>query len=258
MCNYFGLGDMIGSVCGAYKACKLSGKRLIVDTQLHPISRYLVQKPHEYSSLILENRDYVVLRQFATEEEINKHFGQQYVNIEYLSLWCSPFVWKDVSEDCKEFVRELMTYTIDIHSVFTRAPKTYDVLHIRLGDGDGEQSSVDYIVKYVSECLPHILTRTIILCDNVMLKSFIRSQFSNPNVIVADSKICHTGLASDLESLRDTLNDFHIACNASKITSLSVYHWVSGFVKAPSVIYDVPIVGLVKSPPFVPAARASS
>jgi hypothetical protein len=206
----------------------------------------------------LENKEYIVLRQFTSEEEINKHFGQQYVNVEYLSLWCPPFVWDDVSEDCKEFVRELLTYTADFHDAFTRAPKTYDVLHIRLGDGDGEQSRVDDMVKYVRERLPQILTSTVILCDSIDLKRFIRSQISNPNVIVTDSKICHTGLASDLESIRDTLKDFHIACNASRITSLTVYHWVSGFVKAPSVIYDVPIVGLVNSPPSAPAVRAAS
>ena len=43
------------------------------------------------------------------------------------------------------------------------------------------------------------------------------------------------------DAIKSTLIDFFILCGSSKIYSISVYDWFSGFSESASILYNIPI-----------------
>ena len=56
-----------------------------------------------------------------------------------------------------------------------------------------------------------------------------------------DTKICHLGLSTDPDSIRDTMFEFFLIAGASKIKTYCKIHKMSGFVKWISQIYNIPV-----------------
>jgi|GEM_PF-697236 len=52
----------------------------------------------------------------------------------------------------------------------------------------------------------------------------------------------HFGIETDTDSLFDTITEFFSMQKALIIYSYSVYNWDSGFAKAASLIFNVPMV----------------
>jgi hypothetical protein len=66
--------------------------------------------------------------------------------------------------------------------------------------------------------------------------------FFNTNVFFFETKICHLGLSTNSDAIRDTLFEFFLISRCQKIKTYCTIHTISGFVNWISKIYDIPIV----------------
>ena len=88
-------------------------------------------------------------------------------------------------------------------------------------------------VKQVKESNDVLITDT---------KTFKDIVFNNDiEIMMFDTKICHLGLSTDKDAIRDTLFEFFLITKSSKIKTYCRIHEMSGFVKWISKIYDIPI-----------------
>ena len=55
--NFFGLGDIIRGTIQMYQLSKKMNFELIVDIQLHPLSKFLKKKDNLYINIVYENKD---------------------------------------------------------------------------------------------------------------------------------------------------------------------------------------------------------
>jgi hypothetical protein len=112
-------------------------------------------------------------------------------------------------------------------------------LHYRLSDNEflKNEEDLEYDNYYM-----HLKTykepNDIFISDTLKLKRYI---FLNDDIFMFDTKICHLGLSTDSDEIRDTLFEFFLITKASKIKTHCKIHEMSGFVKWISQIYDIPI-----------------
>ena len=86
---------------------------------------------------------------------------------------------------------------------------------------------------------------SILLTDSQKFKDYVNAlpELSG-RLRVLDTKISHLGLSEDSDGVRDTVFEFFLATQAQSIQTYSVHWWVSGFMVAASVIFDVPLKSL--------------
>jgi hypothetical protein len=58
---------------------------------------------------------------------------------------------------------------------------------------------------------------------------------------VFNLKIGHLGLCKEPEVVQDTLVEFFLIANASKIKTYTIYPWISSFVYWISKVYNIPL-----------------
>jgi hypothetical protein len=78
----------------------------------------------------------------------------------------------------------------------------------------------------------------ILVTDTKSLKQYL---YLNSDIFIFDTKICHLGLCVDSDAVRDTLFEFFLITQCSKIKTYCKIHHISGFVKWISKVYDIPI-----------------
>ena len=79
----------------------------------------------------------------------------------------------------------------------------------------------------------------ILITDTKKLKHYF---FQNDNIFMFDTKICHLGLSTNSDEIRDTLFELFLIIHSSKIKTYCKIHQVSGFVKWISKIYGIPLI----------------
>ena len=131
--GYWGLGDMIRGTCFLYEYCKKNNYRFILDIQLHSISKYLIHSPHEYSDLILKNKNNILFAFIEnisnyTQNEINFFFTNSNPNAYNINENTKKFI-KNIFQPNEEFSKYLSEYLK--HPFFQNK---YSILHYRLGD----------------------------------------------------------------------------------------------------------------------------
>ncbi len=134
-----------------------------------------------------------------------------------------------------------------------RLPKgRYEILHVRLGDSfmqGGSSAGIDSRFKLLYEHLrEYINSDVLFITDSLQFKSYLMEVQSDLQFL--PGKPVHLGLQADKESILDTLAEFMSMERASRINSYSVYDWDSGFTKAGSLIFDVPLRRIPRIQPF--------
>lgn len=236
---FFGLGDLIRASIKLFVLSKTLDYRLIIDLQLHPVSQFLEKKSHEYSQHVLLNKnniDYVCYG--ALSDYINSKDGIMYI-------FTNDFYEGEITDEIRDFIKNIFTPTIIFSKYIEQRISIipypfYDILHYRLNDDEflKKKNTVDHS-KILEHVKLNIESNDILITDT---KSFKDLVFHNKlPVFMFETKICHLGLSTDPDAIRDTLFEFFLITKARKIRSYCKIHKMSGFVKWVSKIYDIPV-----------------
>jgi hypothetical protein len=246
-CNYWGLGDMIRGTIHMYNITKELGINFIVDTNLHSISKYLKKRNHPYEDLVLQNKDNVP---FVLHDG-NLNYLRMYVTNPsnykdgFLFLMTNgPFFIKEIKNDCKEFIKDILNPNEELQFAIDEKIKTipyheYSILHYRFGDGELVRNAQVKHIDFLDNALKNRDDHSILLSDSKSFKQFMRTA---SDIFMLDTTICHLGHSSvETYDLKDTLIEFFITTKAKSIKTYTVHTWISGFVRIANIIYDVPL-----------------
>lgn len=259
--TYWGLGDMLRGLICTHMVSLYYGYNHFIDFSLHPIGKVLKQRPHPHEEYVRKNID------SSMEEFLQCPLNSGYVidliesssfQTVLMSTNSHPYIYDEyIPEETKQYISGIMTPTDefqqDIDAVmdgiiqWTKGAP-FNIIQYRLGDDalvvekdKKSKTELDNIKRHLKQ---HILPNEyyIILTDSNDFRQYIYRNLNDiPNVFVFDHKISHIGYHEDDDALKNSMLEFFIITKSKKITSFSVYSWISGFVKAASVIYNIPI-----------------
>ena len=236
---FFGLGDLIRASVKMYNLSKSMNFKLIIDIQLHPISFFLKNSYHTFTDLVYKNKDNVDYVCYgAVEDYINNKSNIMF-------MFTNDFYEGEITEDCKKFIKNLLTpidkYQQFIEQKISTIPyKNYNILHFRLDDSEFLNKGSDDVIfdSMLSYLKDKKENNDVFITDRNLFKKYV---FLNDDIFMFDTKICHLGLSTNIDEIRDTLFDFFLIINSSKIKTYCKIHEISGFVKWIHKIYDIPI-----------------
>lgn len=238
--NFFGLGDILRGTISMYQYSKKYNFRLIVDTQLHPISSYLKVQSHDYSELVQQQQNNI---KFVCPDKIDTFLK---TNKEHTTLlFSNSHFITNITEDCKYFIKMLLTPKDDFKQyimellVAKPLPLNHSILHFRLGDSLMIRGEVQNFETNVQLMIKHKESTDVIMSDSERFKEHLMTSFND--VFLYHIHIGHIGYKEHSIIIRDSLFEFFIITMAKKIKTYSVYTWVSGFVKIAHDIYDIPL-----------------
>jgi hypothetical protein len=262
-----GLGDYIRGCFCLLQLAILLGIEFDMDIANHPMAKYIQKGPLEKEHTInykeisrYENINYIPIN----SKSYRKNSGQflyEFVNnmnllkppVENYYTFCNSFpIFEHYSPDARSFIRNklqpnelLVPYIEERMKLLELSFKQFGVIHIRSGD--------KYLLKnkgmnpLIMRKIMNIVSKYIqpgkkilLLSDNNQIKFALKRLF--PQIIIHISSIVHLGEQADKSEagLIDTLVDFYIMSNASRIISCSPYNWGSGFSQWCSILYNIP------------------
>jgi len=240
---YFGLGDLIRSTLKLYKLSKQMGFIFIVDIQLHPIAEFLKADKHPYSEYVLENKNKV---NYVCYGGVEDYINEQNDN-EIILILTNDFADEDIDNESKQIIKNIFVpnykFQNFINLKFSKIPfEKWNIFHYRINDNEflnkQEQYDFDLYIKYLKENKEE---NDILITDTKKLKHYI---FNHDDIFMFDTKICHLGLSTNSDEIRDTLFELFLIIHSSKIKTYCKIHVISGFVKWISKIYNIPIHNL--------------
>ena len=264
-----GLGDLLR---GTVYLCELSQQlnfRLIVDTQLHPVSHFLLSTAHEYSEYVRQNKHRVLNLVNAANSASAIKQCVTAKTVDPILLIANPAdnMHARPSERAVALIRTILTPTDDFKAQFSamcaELPPCYSILHLRLGDHDLVQQSANH--ESYHALLPlvdaHVDDTTRIISDSAAFKQYlgkVRPHLANCIIQTTPVHLSHS-TDKDMHRIKDTLFDLFLLMHARAIKTYTSYTWVSGFVRWVSSAFNVPLfsidVSSVPSVPSVPSVR---
>ena len=263
---YAGLGDLIR---GTMHLCDLSQKhnfKLTVDTQFHPVSKYLMESAHETREYVLQNKDNIL--HYINNENGDRNQLLEVIQTAMRNGRTEPMlIFTNLAEHLhvipstrsKEFIRSILTPTPEFLAGFNqmcaqfKIKQNYSIFHIRLGDDDlvnhrihmDQYKNMLGVIDRMSEELD---PSTYIISDSYGFKHFLyqtRPHLANQIIRTNPIHLSHsTDTKPDAEKVHDTLFDFFLMINATAIKTYTNYTWVSGFVQWASHAFNRPLINI--------------
>jgi hypothetical protein len=255
-----GFGDLLRGTISLYNLSRQLDFELIVDTQLHPVSKILIPHPHRYSNYVMENQSTILTNAIhMTEANVEQFIKSElrHGHDKPLMLVSNAFPDRSTSKDCKRFMRHLLKPTDEFKRYFNEMchkfhiTPNYSIAHFRLGDQDLIDNKVN-IENYNSLCgmIDIQMAKTpnlYIMSDSLMFKKYLCKTL-RPELVhrVIPTTPIHLAVpnADDIENIRETMFDFMLLTNARIIKTHSKYMWVSGFARWVSLIFNIPLVDM--------------
>jgi hypothetical protein len=237
-----GLGDLLRGTVGILRYCEKRGYECIIDISLHPVSQFLLVKPHRYSQFIQENKDNIKgLSQYEPVKEIDKELEDKDFAYLFTSFTDAEYDIP-ITPIIKQRIHELLTPNYLLSTYITSMNDDipfpdFSILHFRVGDDELvlEKNNCDY-TPYINRIRNTNTSKTILLSDSTVLK-----KLAKPYIFTFDVPIAHVGVHSEAAHIKHTLFEFMLLSKATKIYTHSIYCWTSGFVNIINYIYDVPL-----------------
>mgnify|MGYP000741753800 CR=1 FL=1 len=257
--NYWGLGDMIRGTISIYKLSQELGTQFHLDALDHPISQYLKkqQVPYGYTDFIEKSKNNIYT--FYKYFELNDFVKRNLISSNFVAVH-SNAVYKDrnsmiedennifLSESDKALLlnyfqpTEEMKYLID--NYIKMFPEKYNIIHFRIGDdffdGNINQTKLDQLenifIKYHEQ-------NDVLITDNGFFKNYLKDKY---NCFILDTQIVHVGVSEDMSAVKETLLEWYIQSNSSKIKTYSCYGWISGFVYWTHQLFSIPLINMKK------------
>jgi hypothetical protein len=243
--NRWGLGDLIRGTASIHAACCELGLDFELDYSNHPIVNIF-----NYEFVKKENgkEREIIFVDFKSHKELVGYIKKGILlgnDMEFMSNGYGTWNEKYVDE-FRDFIRprlQLRNEYAQRAGQLLPTQKPYEVLHFRLGDSYLIEGSIN-IDQSIIKCLEkNIAENTFLITDSIALKKLAIENYRIKTLPVIPS---HFGLHSSFDRLFYTQLEFILMGASKKIKTFSVYPWISGFAKAASFIYDVPLVNLNK------------
>jgi hypothetical protein len=238
----FGLGQLINATIKLFNLSKIMEFTLIVDIQLHPVSLYLKNEPHEYSGMVYKNKDNI---DYVCYGEVENYIEKS--NSDILYIFTNDFYEGEITNECKEFIKRILSPNDKFSSFIEEKIKTipyeyFNIMHFRINDSEiiekKPDTKMNNLIKNIRDAQEE---KDVFITDNKFLKNLV---FLNTDIFMFDTKICHLGLSKKIDEIRDTLFEFFLITKSSKIKTYCRIQNISRFVKWASIIYDIPIVSI--------------
>jgi hypothetical protein len=255
-----GFGDLLRGTVHLYQLSKKMNFKLIVDTQFHHVSQFLMSQPHAHSDYVIQNRSKIIRAINVPESFIaqlirdNKHKSAP-------MLICTNYGSADqsavqrMSEDCKRFIKTLLIPTPEFKTYFNtkcvelKIPRIYSILHFRLGDDELVHHAKN--VTQYNELVEHAVSNlkqtpnSCVIADSFKFKQHLMQALPNFSSRIIPTIPIHLGDPNaTVEMVKETLFDFMLLANAMFIKTYSTYGWISGFVSWSCGVFDVPLMNL--------------
>jgi hypothetical protein len=134
---YFGIGDLIRASIKLYDLSKKMKFDLIIDIQLHPLSNFLRVIKHDYSHLVLKNKDNIDYVCYGAVEDYIKSKSDNSISF----IFTNDFFNGEITQDIKNYIKNILTPT-DIFQQYINnklkkiKKKPFQILHYRLNDDE--------------------------------------------------------------------------------------------------------------------------
>tara|TARA_A100000164_G_C21902073_1_gene771038 strand:+ start:649 stop:1551 length:903 start_codon:yes stop_codon:yes gene_type:complete len=241
--NIWGLGDLIRGTFQLYQICRKHNLSFELDFRNHPISQIMIEK----TEFKYKNTSRINFHIFLNTLEMEKFILNAAKNTEkdffIMTNGCLPLS-NVYANDFKKFIKKHFQLKSEYRKLlenYLPSPKSYDVLHIRLGD-DFLIENKNVLTKNILMILRFNLNKnTILISDSNYLKDYAKSNFS---ALTLPTQPTHFGLEINSKQTFDNYLEFNILKGANNIKTFSNYSWISGFVYIPSIIYGIPLTNL--------------
>ena len=255
-----GLGDLLRGTVHLHELSQQLKFRLIVDTQLHPISKFLISNSHEYSEYVLQNKDSVLnlvnspncmdVIEACLMHPDSKQNPILLISNNMENINIAP------SAHTNSFIRTILNPTEEFKTEFNamcaefKIAGNYSVMHLRLGDEDLVRHAIN--VRKYKETLPIIDAHVnandnmLIIADSWGFKQYlchVRPHLTNR---VIPTKPVHLSHSSDQDAhmIKETLFDLFLLINSKLIKTYTTYTWVSGFVQWVSYAFNIHLISI--------------
>ena len=241
--NIWGLGDLIRGTFQLYQICRKHNLSFELDFRNHPISQIMIQKSEYKNTNTAKINFHIFLNTIEMEKFILKAANNKENDLFIMTNGCLPL--SDIyANHFKKFINKNFQLKDEYKNLLVNSlppPKSYDVLHIRLGD--------DYLIENKNKITKNILLilrsnlnkDTILISDSNYLKDFAkRKLFAR----ILPTQPTHFGLKINAKQTFDNYLEFNILKGANNIKTFSNYSWISGFVYTPSIIYGIPLTNI--------------
>lgn len=260
-----GFGDMLRGTIQLYNMSKRMNFQLIVDTQLHPVSKLLVSRKHMYSNYVLQNQSEIVDMRHTVKENLESVIRSKLRQDKPLLITTNCTPMDAMTNDCKRFMRFILHPTDEFKRYFIETrnkydiPNNYAIAHFRLGDqeliNDGSNTDINkynellQLAGYQMSKFPNLH----IMSDSLEFKKYLckrlRPEFIRRIIPTTPIHLSHPDAVADVEKIKETMFDFMLLINAQFIKTHSKYEWISNFVKWVGHIFNVPVFDM--KPPKV-------
>ena len=255
--EFFGFGDLIRCSIELYKLCKCMNYNFILDISLHPISHFYNEYKHEYSKLILQNKNKIFhIHSYNLLRYISKTIKEKDV-LYFISNFDSSISEPNFGEteietkQRTEYFKNIFTPNQEFMNYINENYKDilnteYNILHYRFEDNyllNKCQDDFDKFYDHVINNYNNYNDNYIFICDSTEFKKYIKNK--NKNIKLIDNEVCHIGKCKNKELLKYTLSELYIVSKSKYIKSFSTLSWISGFVNHISKLYDIQIEGYI-------------
>ena len=252
-----GFGDLLrGTIC-LHKLSRQMNFELIVDTQLHPVSKILVSHPHRYSNYVMEHQSKIANVLHTEQNDVKRFIKDGLMHDVPLLMVLNTYPIELLPTDCKRFMRQLLTPTDDFKRYFNdmcnefHILPNYSIAHFRLGDQELNDNESD-VEQYRKLCgmvdvqlatIPNLYIMSDSLTFKTHLRNSIRPELGHRIIPTKPIHLANPN-AHDIDQMRETMFDFMLLANARIIKTHSKYTWVSNFVMSVSHIFNIPLVDM--------------
>lgn len=254
-----GLGDLLRGTMHLHGLSQQLNFRLIVDTQLHPISNFLISNTHEYSEYVLENKNKIInlINSSTNSEDVIKthlmHLNPDSTNAPIM-LMSNVMEPMHPSQHTKSFIKMILTPTEDFKTEFNsmrsafKITNNYSILHLRLGDEDLVKHSIN--IKKYNDMLKivdaHVTPHVLIIADSFEFKQYLSQVRPHLKNCIIPTRPVHLSHSTDKDArmIKETLFDLFLLMNSKSIKTYTIYTWISGFVQWVSCAFDIPLISI--------------
>lgn len=269
-----GLGDLLRGTTHLHALSQKLNFQFIVDIQLHPISKFLVPIPHEYSDYVVQNKDKiinlvnesngvdVIKNYLMNPESKTKPILLISNNIENLYITPTPST-KLLIRSILNPIEEFKTQFNSMCSEF-KISKNYSILHLRLGDDElvRNNTSIEKYSEYLKIIDANVEpnNNTIIIADSFGFKQYLRNvrpHLANRIVPTQPIHLSHSN-DSDDRKIKETLFDLFLLIHSKTIKTYTVYTWISGFVQWISHAFNIPLFSINHNIQFMTSEKTTT
>ncbi len=242
----WGLGDLLRGTKNLHGICIEKNIPFDINFNKHPIGEVLIESPNSY---YFDDENELCFYSYKTRLALDEYITKSILETDIINLVTNGFGFWDQNniEDFRKFIKPRLRFKKQYEDKAIKIlpkHKTYNVIHIRLGD-----KKLFGISKGIPNQIKRILKKkdpknTYLITDSIELKEFAIEKYQLQALSIIPT---HTGVNNDPEDIFGTLLEFMLMGSANKIETFSVYKWISGFAHAASIIYDVPLIDIKKS-----------